>query len=665
VASDSLNYVGPDGKHYSARVREYAAPTGSPKVTFGDEGSPLSFDANGFAPANPTGAVTYQWRFQYAGCGIPCQTFGGGPSYQDPISGATVTHVWEESGQFAVQLTATDSTGVTATTTFPVLVGDVPPTMFVVPDCPDLGLCFSRTGTGHARQLGGIFADAGRLSDLRVTINWGDGTVDTECISGGPYPTCLGVVGDPIDLSHAPDGKSFTFTGSHSYPGPGVYYGTVWTSDKGGASTNQTFVEIVKGDAQTIAFAAPAAHTYGDPAFDVSATGGGNSGFPVNIAVTGDPSVCSVDNPVTTGATTTASVTMLNAGDCTLTATQDGNAAFDPALPVTQTFTVAPAPVTINASSAHVTYGDTVPATAPSFSGFVNGQDESSLDTQPVCSSTVPAGGTAGTYTTNCDGAASRNYQFTYVPGTLIIDKVGTDVTLSLVPTPVEPGQPVTMTATVSPTLPGAHPGGTVKFVDGTTTISGCDALPLDPTANVATCTTSLRGGQRMITAVYSGDANFVGGSASQSTAVSDVTPPVMALRATRFVWPHDSAVRTLTVSQLVASVHDTGDPKVGIKDVVIEKVTSDEPDNAPGTSDGNTTNDIVIAAASGHPCAMVQLRSERDSRLDGRVYVITLRVRDRAGNTTRLVVKVMVPIDKNSKALQEKPANTVTGNCR
>lgn len=44
----------------------------------------------------------------------------------------------------------------------------------------------------------------------------------------------------------------------------------------------------------------------------------------------------------------------------------------------------------------------------------------------------------------------------------------------------------------------------------------------------------------------------------------------------------------------------------LSVGDVVIEKAPSDEPDNAPGPLDGNTTNDIVIAG----DCKSAQLRS-------------------------------------------------------
>jgi hypothetical protein len=100
-----------------------------------------------------------------------------------------------------------------------------------------------------------------------------------------------------------------------------------------------------------------------------------------------------------------------------------------------------------------------------------------------------------------------------------------------------------------------------------------------------------------------------------------------------------------------VASVSDGCSSSLSINDVVIEKVTSDEPDNAPGSSDGNTINDIVIAS----DCKSVQLRTERDDTKNGRVYVITLRIRDAAGNTTRKDFKASVPISANVPAVERR----------
>jgi len=113
-------------------------------------------------------------------------------------------------------------------------------------------------------------------------------------------------------------------------------------------------------------------------------------------------------------------------------------------------------------------------------------------------------------------------------------------------------------------------------------------------------------------------------------------------------------------MSQMVASVSDGCSTGLGLNDVVIEKVTSDEPDNAPGDADGNTTNDIVIAA----DCKSVQLRAERDETKNGRVYVVTLRVKDAAGNPTRKDFKVSVPISQSVPAVQGSPAQTKTSSC-
>ena len=77
-----------------------------------------------------------------------------------------------------------------------------------------------------------------------------------------------------------------------------------------------------------------------------------------------------------------------------------------------------------------------------------------------------------------------------------------------------------------------------------------------------------------------------------------------------------------LRTRRLVQSASDAEDGDL-INSVVIEKVTSDEPDNAPGDADGNTSNDIVIAP----DCKSVALRSERDETKNGRVYSVTLRV--------------------------------------
>lgn len=114
-------------------------------------------------------------------------------------------------------------------------------------------------------------------------------------------------------------------------------------------------------------------------------------------------------------------------------------------------------------------------------------------------------------------------------------------------------------------------------------------------------------------------------------------------------------------MTQMVAGISDGCNTSLIINDVMIEKVTSDEPDDVAGDADGTTTNDILIAAN----CKSVQLRSERDETKNGRVYVVTLRVKDASGNTTRKDFRVSVPIGQNgTSAVLDATAQTKTGSC-
>src|SRR5262245_20311081 len=98
----------------------------------------------------------------------------------------------------------------------------------------------------------------------------------------------------------------------------------------------------------------------------------------------------------------------------------------------------------------------------------------------------------------------------------------------------------------------------------------------------------------------------------------------------------------------------------ISIDQVVIEKVTSDEPGNALG--DGNTVDAIVIGAN----CRSVQLRAERAGPGDGRVYTITLRVRDSGGAVTWADFEVSVPHSQNgAQAVKGATAFTVISSCQ
>ena len=107
-----------------------------------------------------------------------------------------------------------------------------------------------------------------------------------------------------------------------------------------------------------------------------------------------------------------------------------------------------------------------------------------------------------------------------------------------------------------------------------------------------------------------------------------------------------------------MTGVNDNCDGSISVSNVRIQLVTSDEADNGPGS--GNTTNDMVIAS----DCKSVQLRAERENAGDGRVYTITFRVTDSAGNVGTKTSQVHVPKNLGVPVVDSGPHNAVTGTC-
>jgi hypothetical protein len=156
--------------------------------------------------------------------------------------------------------------------------------------------------------------------------------------------------------------------------------------------------------------------------------------------------------------------------------------------------------------------------------------------------------------------------------------------------------------------------------------------------------TGSLSSGNHTVAVTTTGSC----GTASQSATLTVGGSPVITLsKSTDKMWPPNHQYHTFNVADFVASASSTCDATVDINDVVIQKVTSDEPENSAG-ADGNTVNDIVIAPN----CKSVQLRSERDGSLNGRVYTITFKVTDSFGNSTTVTATVTVPLSINGAAV-------------
>ena len=202
----------------------------------------------------------------------------------------------------------------------------------------------------------------------------------------------------------------------------------------------------------------------------------------------------------------------LPAGVHTITATFNGGPNLLPSTSSPATLTVtqrtgdggAPA-LTIVVRNA------TRPASAPNppFSYFATGQLFNN-DTYATAVTGTPtfstlAGADPGTYPITISGLTSDNYTTTIISGTLIVtdDAIGmpSATTLTVSPSSGQYGDPITLTATMSPTVAS----GRVTFYDGTVFIG--DATLSGGTATFVAST--LDAGNHSVTAVYSGDGIY------------------------------------------------------------------------------------------------------------------------------------------------------------
>ena len=88
------------------------------------------------------------------------------------------------------------------------------------------------------------------------------------------------------------------------------------------------------------------------------------------------------------------------------------------------TVTVKAASLFITAPSVTINAGSAIPSFTPSYSGFVNGDNASSLTTLPTCTTTATSSSPGGSYPITCSGAVDGNYGISYVGGTLTIQVV-------------------------------------------------------------------------------------------------------------------------------------------------------------------------------------------------------------------------------------------------
>lgn len=161
---------------------------------------------------------------------------------------------------------------------------------------------------------------------------------------------------------------------------------------------------------QTITFNVLAAKTYGNADFAAAATSTN-----VTIPITYVSSNTNVATIIGTN------IHIVGAGTATITASQAGNTGYFAAPDVARLLTVNKAALTIKVRDTTKIEGQPNPPFTINYTGFVLGETNTNLLTQPVINTTATTTSPAGYYTLTPAGATSNNYAITFTAGRLTI----------------------------------------------------------------------------------------------------------------------------------------------------------------------------------------------------------------------------------------------------
>lgn len=246
----------------------------------------------------------------------------------------------------------------------------------------------------------------------------------------------------------------------------------------------------------------------------------------------------------------------LNAGTHTLTAVYGGDG-LNPAATVSLgALTVTPAPVVATANPASAGYGASLPALSGTLTGVlpqdigqvtavfgVGAAALAGVGAYPITATLT--GPKAGDYTLN-SALSSGELQITQAPSRTILNGVGQSFA----------GMPLALSANVLPPA-GGQPTGTVRFLDGTTVIA--TATVIHGSAS-AVYTTPLAASLNL-SAIYSGDANFLGSSSMPQMALVQAMPDfTVGIRGATTVTVAAGATATYTLVVSAQPTPFTGD---------------------------------------------------------------------------------------------------------
>jgi sugar lactone lactonase YvrE len=261
-----------------------------------------------------------------------------------------------------------------------------------------------------------------------------------------------------------------------------------------------------------------------------------DSGTAVTASCTGSSSPLTCTASYATGS--------LGAGTHTITVSMAADTNYSAASD-TAALTVTAATLTLTANNAMRPYG----AANPALTGSVSGAAYSDSFTESFATS-ANATSAPGAYAIvpSVTGANVGDYSVSATSGTLTVTQAASVTTVSASAVSVNPNQSVTLTATVASTTTGT-PTGSVTFYD-----NGTSLQQVSLNNGSASLTTLLGAGStHTITVTYSGDTDFLGGSASATSTVSvtalDFTFSGTPATSSETVLPGSAAAYTFNIA--------------------------------------------------------------------------------------------------------------------
>lgn len=398
------------------------------------------------------------------------------------------------------------------------------------------------------------------------------------------------------------DSYSTAISGTPNYStAVGSSVGTYSIAVSGLTSANYE-IAFVPGDltvaispSATTLVVSPSSTQYGDP---VTLNATVTSGATGTVSFY-DGSILLGIGPITSGVATLTTTTLV-AGTHTVTAVYNGDAIYASSQSGSATVTVMKrqssgggAALTVTIQNASREYNTSDPQFAYVVTGaLVNGDSYATAVTgTPVYASTDTATSPAGsTFPVSVNGLNSANYETIVVNGTLTIAAAPTTTTLTASTVSAQYGDPVTLTATVTPN----DATGTVLFMSGSIVIGNAAV-----TNGVATLTiASLPGGTYTLAAFYQGDANY---SASTSRPVALTINQKTGLGGT--------AALTITVTD-VGRGYGQGNPSFTYT-VTGALVNGDTYATAITGVPVFSTNAVPLSPAGSYPISLAGLNSQ------------------------------------------------------